>query len=642
VPNGHFPGDFDPTHFDQLGVIEVIVLRCRAKPGDDSGPESLTHESILGEIDNFGRPREDATAPGDGAGNNLPAVADAREEGAELGGFGGIFDGAADHPYQFGLDGEAPPPGYWTYHPQPPPRNDYRPENRPERRVHFDCGSLGKPGYSPSPPPQQRIGSQNGDYRGGPGGNGPLNSQSRAPVGYGGQPTWRSPRPIPTYSERQGPHWGMPTDAPRTYSNTAPNKYSDYDVLQPYMLLPPPPIPPLAHPAAWTAPGYSGLDHPGWNPTLSAGYPVFTPQPQLPLGLSYPTAPAAYPPWYPVSHGLQGPGYMVNYPVPAGGCPGNQAGLSGGLDPAKEENSNQNDYGNQGDNNGRGNAPNNNNNDGNTGNDDNGNPTGWGNDGNNGQPSGDKASTGWGHEQQENQQQDQTVANSQDWQHDVNHNNNVQEQQTDEASGENGQTNDQQASNNGGWGDNNQTQGNWDNSNQNNQVQGNWDNSANDNSQPQQPAPGWNSQPAMSAVQPSNRSTRPLYGPYGAYYSAARPRGTLSPTAEAEEEPPFDVPETIAADKGTTHQVQPGKGYLYLHKRASPEYIDSIEEPYARFVFKYRTKGTCKTSVGYGLLLQTKASMLRTWARNAAIEYVSISMHVLMMQQSRLSARSAS
>src|SRR2546430_13519520 len=62
-------------------------------------------------------------------------------------------------------------------------------------------------------------------------------------------------------------------------------------------------------------------------------------------------------------------------------------------------------------------------------------------------------------------------------------------------------------------------------------------------------------------------------------YSTHLHAGTaLSPTAEAEEEPPFDVPEMIAVDRGTTHQVQPGKGYLYVHKRASPEYLDAIEE----------------------------------------------------------------
>ena len=50
------------------------------------------------------------------------------------------------------------------------------------------------------------------------------------------------------------------------------------------------------------------------------------------------------------------------------------------------------------------------------------------------------------------------------------------------------------------------------------------------------------------------------------------------------------MPEIVAAEKGTTRQVQPGKGYLYTHKRASPEYIDSIEEPYVRFVFNIERK----------------------------------------------------
>ena len=206
----------------------------------------------------------------------------------------------------------------------------------------------------------------------------------------------------------------------------------------------------------------------------------------------------------------------------------------------------------------------------------------------------------WDQRPEENQQ-DQNGDNNGAWDNNADNTSNSQHQQTDQGQGDNSQNNDQQwqDSSGGGWGNesaqNNQTEGNWDNNGQNPQPQGNLDSDTVHDpgtAQPQQPAQNWPSQPTPPQA---SRTTRPLYGPYGAYYSTNLHAGTaLSPTAEAEEEPPFDVPEMIAVDRGTTHQVQPGKGYLYVHKRASPEYLDAIEEPYARFVFKYRTKGMFK------------------------------------------------
>src|SRR5436305_12765797 len=96
VPNGQFPEDFDAGHFDQLGVIDVIVLRCSAKPGEDNGSESLTHDSILGEIATLGQRVDDTATPDGGTGKRRPSVTDAPEEAEELSGLAGIhIDGAA-------------------------------------------------------------------------------------------------------------------------------------------------------------------------------------------------------------------------------------------------------------------------------------------------------------------------------------------------------------------------------------------------------------------------------------------------------------------------------------------------------------------------------------------------------------------
>jgi len=42
-----------------------------------------------------------------------------------------------------------------------------------------------------------------------------------------------------------------------------------------------------------------------------------------------------------------------------------------------------------------------------------------------------------------------------------------------------------------------------------------------------------------------------------------------------------------------SHQVQYGKGAVYYHQGGRPTYIDNFENPYAVFVFNYRSKGMC-------------------------------------------------
>ena len=130
---------------------------------------------------------------------------------------------------------------------------------------------------------------------------------------------------------------------------------------------------------------------------------------------------------------------------------------------------------------------------------------------------------------------------------------------------------------------------------QTNNVDASWNTNANTSTQGQDP---WNTGPAIAQpdeatfTSPQQAPTtatldsgRSLYGPHGPYYD--RPDTSPGLPADAGEEPPYDIP----ADVGTTHQVKSGQGYMYVHKRRSPEYLDTLEEPYARFVFKYRTKG---------------------------------------------------
>ena len=157
-----------------------------------------------------------------------------------------------------------------------------------------------------------------------------------------------------------------------------------------------------------------------------------------------------------------------------------------------------------------------------------------------------------------------------------------------------------QNQNNGG---NQQGDPGWENDNQNGQPS-TWNNNHNSHPAPTNQQNNWNNGPINTApfsnqpiAEESQENSRVLYGPYGPYYGA-KSIAQKGPPPDAEEEPRYDVPQTIAQNKGVTKQVQPGPGYLYVKKRCAPEYIDSLDEPYAKFVFKYRTKEQLKNEIG--------------------------------------------
>ncbi|KAI4738545.1 hypothetical protein E4T50_10987 [Aureobasidium sp. EXF-12298] len=76
----------------------------------------------------------------------------------------------------------------------------------------------------------------------------------------------------------------------------------------------------------------------------------------------------------------------------------------------------------------------------------------------------------------------------------------------------------------------------------------------------------WNKRPTLSSYRPA----RALY---------------IAP-----EEPMPLVPKQAARARHVEHQVKTGKGAPYLHLCARPEYLDSMQQPYAVFTFKYRSK----------------------------------------------------
>lgn len=145
---------------------------------------------------------------------------------------------------------------------------------------------------------------------------------------------------------------------------------------------------------------------------------------------------------------------------------------------------------------------------------------------------------------------------------------------------------------------NNNNSGEWDSNNQNNATDNNaWENTNNNETSNDQrpndnPPDAQHSEPDLIALA---NAARDLYGPHGPYYSFRALR-VDEPKPDAQEEPRYDVPKEIALARGSTKQVQPGPGYRYYKRKLESEYIDTMDNPYARFVFKYRTKGKSSRS----------------------------------------------
>lgn len=91
---------------------------------------------------------------------------------------------------------------------------------------------------------------------------------------------------------------------------------------------------------------------------------------------------------------------------------------------------------------------------------------------------------------------------------------------------------------------------------------------------------------AASKSQSINRSRRPLRGPKGVWYGPSH-----AGQPEAEDEPAYDVPEEIANNIESKYQVRAGKGYMYSHSTRRPLYLDTLDDPYAVFTFKYLDRG---------------------------------------------------
>ncbi|KIX93486.1 uncharacterized protein Z520_10906 [Fonsecaea multimorphosa CBS 102226] len=692
------PDGVDKNHFDELGTIEVLVLRCRSNHGGYSECSTASSAEHSGILDDTADAREEVK-PGDSASQANTGKLSAQPEPPQtevqdaFGGLFGLFDGPADGwPSFVANPGDAPGDGYDRWHWQAPgghpgsygpqersqPSFGYRPASEhyaEPRRIRYDYhdyhDSPPSSAYAhpPNPPPpsarpDRHVHFDYGDGRG----SQPNSYHSR----YDHQPhhTWErdhqhaysSPRPSyhrTEYHRYRNPYpeyLAAPEGGHYMY-NADRKAYSQYPDQNHGSSHPRTPLAGQATPHAYYQPPIQGANH---NPSTFAASqanlanpaPPATPFPPLPPKI--PVQPTNLPPihpqpvpypipiWFPPPTGPVPPfpTAVPIYPPPNNaplfhtqridttsapvGPNGSSSQRQGGDDAKKGENNNSNttqsssaqdalQNTNNGSNGGWGNSSGDNtsgtdnswanggvNDSGNNsnaqnlnrlGDNDNNTTRGGSNDDRNSNNSGQN----WG-DNDNNAGTGQTWDNNNanpgggSWQSEPTQNNNGYSQSNNGSNNGGGWQN-EPIQNNSGYPQSNNG-GGWANETQNPGFGGNGPASVGNNNQINSSTS--NNGP-VSSGNPSN--SRPLYGPFGAYYTS-KADAENAPPAEAEEEPRYDVPHAIAQSKGVTKQVQPGKGYLYTKKRCNPHYFDTLEEPYARFVFKYRTKEQLRDELG--------------------------------------------
>jgi hypothetical protein len=604
VPLDQLPSNMDRKHFEDLGKISVFVLRCRAK--EETEVRSVSSSGVDDSILQTSEPTDETPAE-----EHTPSSPENPEitetEPDMLLGF--MNDGAADV-HQFGLDGEGPGPAEqrawsWNTPHQPPPARTgpssgyvpgqpppaqtrpygsyghpsgfaqpWQPQNavsqeqptghRPQRRVHFNDQVPPQPsGYEAS---SQQFNGQNI-------GPNPSQSQEREyppqPGIYGYLPQSGFPHQLPIH----GPASNTPANPTLLHGGMLnAHDHSRGFYLGPDSSYPPPT--PSYQPIGYGVPGYTGWPPAATHPAY--GQPAWSGQ--FMQGPSHMTPPhlaaqfrAPHPYQYPHSFYADGP---VAPMLPAASSyPGGGVWGPPPPKPGSQDENNQLDGQSNQNQDGTSNAgvqSNDNNN------------QGWGNADTNKTPAGD---SGWN-------SNDTGAAQGGSW-------GNTDGGQTDTwnntATQTEAPTNDwNQSTNNTG--QTNTADSTWNNSaNTSNQVHDSW-NTAPATTQPNEAALTLLQQAPVPAT---SAQGRPLYGPHGPYYDYPHTAADHGLKADAGEEPPYDVP----ADMPTTHQVKPGEGYMYIHKKRSPEYLDTLEEPYAQFVFKYRTKGKSSRSLELPLFL---------------------------------------
>ncbi|KAK2759048.1 hypothetical protein FQN54_003147 [Arachnomyces sp. PD_36] len=189
---------------------------------------------------------------------------------------------------------------------------------------------------------------------------------------------------------------------------------------------------------------------------------------------------------------------------------------------------------------------------------------------------------------------------------------------------------------NGAWGndDSNQPPSNnpWDTNNNDTNNNG-WDEPKNDNI--------WGSPTSKKSEKVDRRQTSPIppihpqpqvYRPPSSHGDFPNRSGGSKPaifvTPRVVQEPRNDepllytVPVDVAKEKLATHQVQPGPSALYQKKIVTPDYLDTMEKPYAMFVFKYRKSEVIEQMLGITIErdVEVEKKKLEALPRNVIID----------------------
>ncbi|KAM3415530.1 hypothetical protein BST61_g9051 [Cercospora zeina] len=106
---------------------------------------------------------------------------------------------------------------------------------------------------------------------------------------------------------------------------------------------------------------------------------------------------------------------------------------------------------------------------------------------------------------------------------------------------------------------------------------------------------------AQADIATTVSALRPVIKPYWGEW-ATRADDKRKPRAQPRDAYVYPAPPSIAAPAGkapsVSHGVQAGRGANYMHKLHRPEYLDTMQQPYAIFTFKYRSKHALEEILG--------------------------------------------
>ncbi|RMZ86453.1 hypothetical protein DV736_g6321, partial [Chaetothyriales sp. CBS 134916] len=586
------PKKSEGDHFKFFGTIEVVVLRCCARSVDDSGASDISSAAESQILETALRGRADSpvdrhnmispvTRPGKGKGGET--------EDDPLGGLFGLFDGAAD-----------PPTPRYHYHERPPARHEYGGHGCHRGHQHGDHASSIPFFPPPAPRPSGPAKRVHFDY-------GPSHSHLQP------QTTPLTPGWVDNCSDVL-PEYPNLSNYTNSYQCNTPGLKEYQHTSQHYPLHPPPqpvhhnlPVPSHGSSASWDVPCPGGLhshnppapppppfripaNHLHAIPDSHPAYPVHPAHPLqppqdtaslpyiagiAPQPLPLPDTPVPchhmYPPpyWPPPQYRYPPPGQkvhdLVSHRKPSSSTVSSKSGRhssnASSLGLTKDKNYPSNDWGNH--------------------------------------------IAGEGDIRDDCQYQNPNDSEAQDWSNEMARGRAEEQRnynlQSPDGAGEISSAN--QDSHQGSEMNNTTANGNSyngaDDSNRENCCLidglqfGGVDGTAQSGTNPTDNDPA-------NVASTIRSSSRPLHGPHGTYFAMQSPAALDAP-CDAEEEPRYDVPQSYVDSCGSTKQVQPGKGYLYTKKRYSPNYIDDLNDPYARFVFIYRTKEQLKKDINLTL-----------------------------------------